>query len=143
MDDVQYKKYRKNYKLDLLRMVVELEDEWKNTIVQVLTALKRMPNKYEKIYLAISNGNVVGFIYGYILLNGALLPQFLYVDQEYRNKGIASNLLSMLEKDSNCTCSLVWYHKSLSDFYKNRDYDTGFNLEVAVKELNPIKEVLK
>ncbi|MBE7015169.1 MAG: GNAT family N-acetyltransferase [Ruminococcaceae bacterium] len=142
MDDVQYKKYRNNYKSKVLKMLIELEDIWKNTIFQVFSAIKRMPNNYEKIYLAISEGEIIGFVYGYILQNGVLLPQFLYVNEAYRNKGIASELLKRLESDSNCVCSVIWYHKSLSDFYKKQNYDAGGNLEVALKELQPPKEVL-
>ena len=117
---IQYKKYRKNYKIKVLDMVLNLEDEWRNTMFQLLHSISQCSNNYEKIYLALSEGKVIGLVYGYILKNGTLLPQFLYVDKAYRDKGIASELLDRLERSSNCTCSLVWYHKSLSEFYRKQ-----------------------
>ena len=112
-----------------------LEDEWQKTFVSLYKALDQMPNSYEKLYMAISDGKVIGFVYGYTLPNKTLMPMFLHVDEKYRNQEIATNLLELLEKESKCVCSLIWYDKSLHNFYEKQSYDAGGNLEVAVKLL--------
>ena len=113
-----------------------LEDEWQKTYVSLYKALEQMPNSYEKLYMAISDGKVIGFVYGYTLPNKTLMPMFLHVDEKYRNQGIATNLLELLEKESKCVCSLIWYDKSLHDFYESHNYDSGGNLEIAIKLLD-------
>ena len=132
---VQYKKYRKTYESKMKTALLFLEDEWEKTFISLYKAIEKMPNGYEKLYMALSDGKVIGFVYGYVLPNKMLIPMFLHVDKEYRNQGIATNLLDLLEKESKCVCSLIWYDKSLHNFYEKQNYDAGGNLEVAVKLL--------
>ena len=113
---VQYKKYRKTYESKMKTALLFLEDEWEKTFISLYKAIEQMPNSYEKLYIAISEGKVIGFVYGYTLPNKTLMPMFLHVDEKYRNQGIATNLLELIEKESKCVCSLIWYDKSLHNF---------------------------
>ena len=92
-------------------------------------------SEVEKCYVAESNSDVLGFIYGFELPNGLLIPEFVYVKPNYRKNGIAKNLLFTLEKESKCNSSMIFYNKTLREHYCKLGYAVGDNLEVAMKEL--------
>lgn len=83
---------------------------------------------------AFENNMIVGFIYGFALPNKTLLPQYLYVDTEFRGRQIGKLLLEALEKESACTCSIAYFEKGLSNYYANQGYNIGDSI-VALKEL--------
>lgn len=85
-------------------------------------------------YAAFIDNIMVGFIYGFVLPNKALLPQYLYVDPQYRKQGIGQKLLAALETQSGCTTSIAYFEKSLSDYYMKQGYIIG-DAVVALKEL--------
>ena len=45
-------------------------------------------------YIAVIKGEVAGFVYGFVLPNGVLLPQYLYLKPKFRGKGMGKELLS-------------------------------------------------
>ena len=125
------------------------DDKLGNMVFSIAMSLQSY--KYNKsivrCYLAEDNGTVVGFIYGFVLPNYTLIPEFLYTIPEYRDQGIGTELLLHLEKVSGCSISQIYYDPSLHDFYKKQGY-INKPLEVAVKPLDEetirlFKEVLQ
>lgn len=110
------------------------EDALKNYAIE--KALEKHNSIIEKCYLAFNDNILVGFIYGFVLPNKTLLPQWLYVLPPYRKHGIGTALLKELEEKSNCTASMIFYNKDLHNYYSNMGYETGNNLETAIKEFN-------
>lgn len=112
------------------------KDQWAKAITSTaLSLLKNYDGEVLKTFLAICDNSVVGFIYGFILPSQTLIPEFMYIKPEYRHQGIAQKLLFELEIKSGCKSSMIFYHNSLHDFYKMQGYQSGENLEVAMKEL--------
>lgn len=127
------RQYAKN---DFLSIAALSEDEWKKSIIQFSSFLLKMSeNNIEKCYVAELNGEVIGFIYGFALPNKTLIPEFSYVKPLYRKYGIASQLLKKLEDESGCSLSMIFYNKTLHDHYAKQGYETGENLETAIKNL--------
>lgn len=127
---------REYAKGDFLLIATLSEDTWNQTITQFATLLPKMSeNSIEKCYVAESNGEVIGFIYGFALPNATLIPEFAYVKPMYRKHGIASQLLKKLEDESGCSLSMIFYNKSLHNHYAKLGYETGENLETAIKNL--------
>lgn len=91
----------------------------------------------ERCYIAESNSSILGYIYGFVLPNKLLIPEFVYVRPIYRRKGIAKSLFIVLEKESKCYTSMIFYHKTMREHYRKIGYIVGENLEVAMKELKP------
>ena len=110
-------------------------DEWANKIFSLTSSLKYYDGQIVRCFVDDGIDGIVGFIYGYILPDKLLIPEFLYVIPEYRKKGIAAQLLNTLEKESNCTASMIFYNKSLRNHYEKQGYQVGDNLEVAMKQL--------
>lgn len=92
-------------------------------------------NPVEKCLVAEVDGNIVGFVYGFILPNETLIPELMYINPHYRKKGIGSALIRQLEIHSNCAVSMIFYNKSLHEYYQKQGYQSGDNLEVAMKEI--------
>ena len=126
---------------DLLDLATLADDEWKAKISGLAFTLVKCDGVIERCYVAVDSNKLVGFIYGFVLPNKMLLPEMLYVCSEYRKSGIGTMLLEHLEKCSECTCSMIFYNKSLHDYYAKRGYDIGGNLETAMKNLTPTEEV--
>ncbi len=131
---------RKAEKVDFLDLAMLADDEWKPKIRTLALSLMKCDGNIERCYVAEDDGQIVGFIYGFVLPNKMLLPEMLYVRTEHRKAGIGTLLIQHLEKDSGCTCSMIFYNKSLHDFYSRRGYLTGENLETAIKSLTSNEE---
>lgn len=112
------------------------EKDWFYPQVSQLPQILMNYKEYrENCYVAYTEDILVGFVYGGVLCD-TLYPQFMYVKETHRNQGISRKLLNMLEKESNCTVSLLYYNKSLRTHYKNQGYEVGTELEVAMKQLS-------
>ena len=109
-------------------------DEWTPQVIITARALNEN-SKIEKCLIAESDGKIVGFIYGFVLPNKTLIPEFLYVTPNERKTGIGTELIKQLEIKSNCTASMIFYNKSLHNYYEKQGYQAGDNLEVAMKEI--------
>lgn len=94
----------------------------------------------EKCLVAEADGDIVGFIYGFVLPNKTLIPEFMYVVPNARKNGVGAELIKQLELTSGCTASMIFYNKSLHCFYEHQGYLAGENLEVAVKEIGGTSE---
>ena len=109
-------------------------DSTKNYVVE--KALEQINPAIEKCFLAFLDTTRVGFIYGFVLPNKILLPQWLYVLPQVRKCGIGTALLKELEEKSKCTASMIFYNKDLHNYYSELGYETGSNLETAIKTIN-------
>jgi len=131
--EIEIREYEKKDWYGLLNIS---EDEWKTEILNFgYSMIKEYDGQTIKMLLAFSGKVLVGFIYGFVLPNKVLIPEFMYVKPEYRKNGIAHKLLSELEKLSECAASLIFYNKILHGFYQKQGYQAGENLEVALKNL--------
>ena len=130
---IEIREYTKQDWLDFMGISI---DEWAQGIKSIgLSILKEYDNRMLKLLLARSEGNLAGFIYGFVLPSQVLIPEFMYIKPEYRHQGIAQSLLAELERQSGCTCSMIFYNKTLHDYYEKQGYSTGENLETAIKQL--------
>ena len=128
--------YRKFQKSDLHYFADLPDDNWKSTSIMLAHLLLNDDNTVERCYIALENTTMIGFIYGFVLPNKTLILELMYVKPEYRHHGIGSSLLAMLEQESGCIASMVFYNKSLHNYYQKLGYSTGDNLETAIKTLN-------
>ena len=123
-------------KQDCLSLLTISDDKWAQGIKALAySLLKETDEEIIKTLVAVSDGALLGFIYGFVLPNQTLLPEFMYLKPQYRHQGIAQKLLAELEKQSGCTASLIFYHKSLHEFYQTQGYKSEDTLEVAVKNM--------
>ena len=121
---------------DFIDLATITDDEWSTTIIAIAKDLKlNYDNNITKVLLTYDDKELIGFIYGFILPNHMLIPEYMYVVQQFRKHGIAHTLLSSLEKKSGCTYSMIFYNKELHDFYHKQGYQTGDHLETAIKQL--------
>lgn len=125
---------RKFQKDDLLKFAELSSDEWKIAIKQIAVSLLKT-NDVELCLCAEIDNTIIGFVYAFILPNGTLIPELIYVKDEYRSKGYAKQLLKAVEEESGCSASMVFYNKELHSFYQKQGYQTGENVEVAMKNL--------
>ena len=88
----------------------------------------------ENCFVAYDETMLVGYAYGGTLCD-TLYPQFMFVKESYRNRGIGKMLMERLEQESGCTVSMIFYHKSLSNHYKKQGYEIGTELETAIKQI--------
>ena len=127
---------REYTKSDMFRLTLICNDEWSKNVTQIAVSLKNYKEDgIERCYLAEEDDMIIGFIYGFALPNGLLLPQFLYVKQEKRRIGVGRQLLEYLEKNSGCTSSMIYYNEHLHNHYAKLGYSTQENLETARKWL--------
>lgn len=111
------------------------DDEYiRGAFLSVMESIKDNPGGISYTYAAFVDDYILGFVYGWVLPNKVLFPQYLYVDPHHRKQGIARQLLETLETKSKCTTSIAYFRESLSDFYAEQGYTIG-NLIVAQKEL--------
>ena len=127
--------YRPITKNEIIELANLSDDDWKILNKSIASSLQIEENRIEKCYVAVCDDCIIGYIYGFILPNGTLLPEFMYVKKEYRNCGVGYALLSKLEEESGCSVSRILYNKELHNHYKKLGYDAGDNLEVAIKAL--------
>lgn len=126
-------KYRKFQKCDFYTLSAISDDEWRENNIKIAMALLKAEDDIEQCVVAEIEGELIGYIYGFVLPNGTLIPEFLFVQSKYRKRGIGTNLLHTLETISGCNTSMIFYNKSLSKYYENQGYSRGDNLEVAIK----------
>lgn len=124
-------------KTDYFDLACLADDEWEPKLSVIAPSFAKCDGKIERCYVAEESGKLVGFIYGFVLPNGLLLPEMLYVCSDYRKKGIGTLLLEHLEKESGCNSSMIFYNNSLHNYYSKRGYMVGENLEAAIKTLVP------
>ena len=131
--EINIREYTKD---DWFELITISDDEWADTIRSLsFSLLREYDGEILKTILAFCDEKIAGFIYGFILPNQALIPEFMYIKPECRHNRIAQKLLAELEKQSGCSASMIFYNKSLHDFYQNQGYLVGDNLEVAMKTL--------
>ena len=104
-------------------------------IQQGSIAIKENENYRNNFFVAYLNDTLVGFVYGFTF-DKTLFPQFLFVHQDHRQRGIGTLLLKKLEEHSNCVTSMVYFHKSLETYYAKQDYELGMDLRVGLKMLH-------
>ena len=126
-------------KTDVFDLACLANDEWAQKLSMLAPSFAKCDGKIERCYVAEEADEIIGFIYGFVLPNGLLLPEMLYVCSEYRKSGIGTQLLAHLEKESGCSSSMIFYNKTLHDYYAKRGYIVGENLETAMKELTTIE----
>ncbi len=134
---VEYREFRDT---DFFPMWEWEVGQWTDVHRNAIASLSEPKNAVVKGFVALINDTVVGYIYGFALPNHTLIPELLYVRHEFRNQGIGTNLLRILENNSGCNVSMIFYHKSLHDYYEKLGYETGSNLETAIKDIPPAME---
>lgn len=134
---VEYREFRNT---DFFAMWNWEVEPWTDAHRGAIVSLSKPKNAVEKGLVALINDTIVGYIYGFALPNRTLIPEFMYVRPEFRKQGIGENLLKELENNSGCNVSMIFYHKSLHDYYEKLGYATGSNLETALKEIPSTNE---
>lgn len=129
---IEIREYEKG---DMTRLAFAADDEWNRYVTRLVLSLRGYDGRIEKCYVAEEGGRIAGFIHGYALRNGLLIVEFVYVTPDRRGSGIGSRLLEHMERESGCTAAMVYYNRSLHDYYEKRGYSAGGNLETAIKEL--------
>ena len=129
-------------KADISSLARLADDEWASKLAILASSFAKCDGIIERCYVAEKSNELVGFIYGFVLPSGLLLPELLYVRSEYRGKGIGTQLMEYLEKKSGCTSSMIFYNTALHDYYAKRGYIVGENLEIAMKNLVPAEKYI-
>jgi ribosomal protein S18 acetylase RimI-like enzyme len=106
--------------------------------------LESKPLSQEKPFIGINrcikdeNGEVIGGILACLALWNALSIDTLWVKKEFRNKGVAKQLLSLVEVEArNRGCHIVYlstYDFQAKDFYLKNGYEIFGILEDCPKE---------
>ena len=120
---------------DYHNLVALSDDHWKASHFGVAESMMKTSGNIEHCILALDGARILGYIYGFALPNKTLIPEFLYVLPVYRKNGIGKILVEKLESSTDCTASMIFYHKSLRDYYSKIGYQVGDALEVAIKEI--------
>lgn len=120
---------------DYLNLATLSDDQWKVSHFGFAESMMKASGNIEHCILALDGARIVGYIYGFALPNKTLIPEFLYVLPAYRKNGIGKMLVEKLESSTDCTASMIFYHKSLRDYYSKMGYQVGDALEVAMKEI--------
>lgn len=128
-----YKKYDESNFFDFYELSNESED-YAKLIADTLGYIEKYKEYRDNCYVAYHKDKLVGFIYGCVLCD-TLYPQFLYVKKDYRKKGIGKKLMNKLEQGVKDVEVIIYYHNTLSDFYKKQGYEVSKELEVAIKHI--------
>lgn len=120
---------------DYHNLVALSDNQWKASHFGVAESMMKASGNIERCILALDGARIAGYIYGFALPNKTLIPEFLYVLPAYRKNGIGKMLVEKLESSADCTASMIFYHKSLRDYYSKMGYQVGDALEVAMKEI--------
>lgn len=117
-------------------MWTQIEYEFK-TISSIVILLCSNKVACDLTLVALKDYEIVEFIYGSVLSadNNVLLPQYLFVKEDFRRKGTGSKSLFELEYKSDCNVSQIYFHKDLHDYYVNQGYSASDELEVSIKKL--------
>ena len=118
-------------------LILKIAPDNETTASILFTIAKTIKDGFDGIsyiYGAFIDDLMVGFVYGLILPNKTLLPQYLYVDINYRGQKIGKKLLKKLEKESGAICSMAYFEKGLRKYYSDQGYMIG-DLLVALKYL--------
>lgn len=118
-------------------LIMEIAPDDEVTMSMFLGIAKAIKDGFDGIsytYGAFIDGMIVGFIYGFVLPNKTLLPQYLYVATDYRGRKIGKQLLERFEQESQCTCAIAYFEEGLSKYYSEQGYIVG-NTLVALKNL--------
>lgn len=130
---------RKFQKDDFCGIISLSDDQWGathyNLASSMVKTINNIGNNIEHCILALDGAQIVGYIYGFALPNKILIPEFLYVIPSYRKHGVGKKLVKELETSTDCTVSMIFYNKSLRDYYNKMGYKVGEDLEVAVKDI--------
>ena len=127
---------RKFEKSDFLNLASISNDKWEPVHCGLATSMLNATGEVEQCVLALDDTKIIGYIYGYALPNKNLIPEFLYVLPAYRGGGIGKMLVEELESSTDCTASIIYYNKSLHNYYSEMGYRVGDALEVAIKEIS-------
>ena len=127
----------REYKHEDIHCLLKLaEGDWKSAIMSLKASLDNYNGKLDKCFVAEGEGWIVGFVYGFVLPNKILIPEFLYVHPQYRKNNIGRFLIEQLEKESECCISKIFYNVSLHDYYVKQGYIADCRLEVAIKDIS-------
>ena len=128
--------YRKlNYKEDIALFSDFPDDECFETNITNICSLKELDESTFVAVVAVEDYRILGYAFGYILPSKTLLPMFLYVIPERRGQGIGVNITRRLEKESGCSCSMIYFNPDKREYYERQGYRVGKQL-VALKEIN-------
>ena len=128
--------YRKlNYKEDIALFSDFPDDECFKTNITNICSLKELDESTFVAVVAVEDYRILGYDFGYILPSKTLLPMFLYVIPERRGQGIGVNITRRLEKESGCSCSMIYFNPDKREYYERQGYRVGKQL-VALKEIN-------
>ncbi|MBQ7302667.1 MAG: GNAT family N-acetyltransferase [Clostridia bacterium] len=103
-------------------------------VLQHSVSIKETEEYRNNCFVAYHDNVLIGYVFGFAF-NGTLFPQFLFVNRDYRQRGVATSLLQAVEKFSDCTDSLIYFQKALGTYYAKQAYNIGTNLLVAHKKL--------
>lgn len=104
------------------------------TIIRISQkALQQYQMYRDHCYIAVHDDCLIGYVFGGIMCD-TLYPQHLYVHPAYRRKSIGKSLMEMLERESHCNTSMIYFEKDLSKFYEEQRYLT-IDYAVACKNL--------
>jgi GNAT superfamily N-acetyltransferase len=120
---------------DLLNICPTTDINFK-TIYSIVNLMDNSLETKKHTYVALIDELIIGFVYGVTIPGNTLIPQFLYVKDSFRKCGFGTKLMKRLEEGSDCSTSIIYYEKSLHNYYKSQNYFTGDNLEVAIKNIN-------
>ena len=102
-------------------------------------SIKTINSNY--LYVVVENDNIIAYLYGdKTVTSGTGILFGIEVLKEFRNKKIATKLITRFEKDlkkDNCGSILMFYNKydGLDEFYKKVGFEIGTNLVTALKAL--------
>jgi len=119
----------------LIREINTDDERMKALIVGVSNQIKDYSSDVLRAYVAVTRGKTVGFVYGFVLPNRLLLPQYMYLEPKFRGNYLGQALLEALEKDSGCVQAIIYFESPLSEYYQRQGYEVG-NAVVAMKALS-------
>ena len=115
---------------------IDADDEMiKAIIFGVSNGIKGYSSDVFRAYAAVAKGRTVGFVYGFVLPNRLLLPQYMYLEPKFRGNHLGQTLLEALERDSGCDQAIIYFESPLSKYYQRQGYEVG-NAVVAMKALS-------
>ncbi len=117
-----------------LPSLCSIEEEWYIQVLRLSVDIKKKECYRHNCFVACLNDTLTGFVYGFVI-EETLYPQFLFVHRDHRKQGVGTLLLQALEAHSNCTVSMVYFHKDLEEYYAKQEYNIGTNLKVGMKTL--------
>ena len=130
---IEYRKF--NYEEDFVLFSDLPDDECFEVNIENVCSLKNLDESTYYAIVAIEDYKILGYAFGYILPSKTLLPMFLYVIPERRGQGIGKNITRLLEQESGCSVSMIYFNADKREYYEQQGYIVGDQL-VALKDLN-------